>query len=220
LTGDVTASGAGSQAATLSSTGVTAATYGSATTVPQIIVDAKGRITSASNVTITTSGITALTGDVTASGSGSQAATLSATGVSAATYGSASAIPQIAVDAKGRITSATTNTLNNANIATTVSAAKTVAYTLALSDANTFIPMNLSAAANLSVPTNSSVAFPIGTQILVQQTGAAANQVTVVAAGGVTLQSAGSKVKTNTQYSVLTLIKVATDTWVIAGDIA
>ena len=43
----------GAVSLSLENTGVTAATYGSATTVPQIIVDAQGRVTSASNVTIT-----------------------------------------------------------------------------------------------------------------------------------------------------------------------
>lgn len=50
--GDVTSS-AGSAVLTLGTSGVTAATYGSATQVAQIVVDAKGRITSASNVTVT-----------------------------------------------------------------------------------------------------------------------------------------------------------------------
>ena len=53
LTGDVTGSGTGSFAATLSATGVTAATYGSATQVPVFTVDAKGRISSVTNTTIT-----------------------------------------------------------------------------------------------------------------------------------------------------------------------
>ena len=40
-------------ALTLASSGVTAGTYGSGAAVPQFVVDAKGRVTSASNVTVT-----------------------------------------------------------------------------------------------------------------------------------------------------------------------
>ena len=53
LTGDVTGSGAGSFAATLANTTVTAGGYGSSTTSPTFTVDAKGRLTDASSVTIT-----------------------------------------------------------------------------------------------------------------------------------------------------------------------
>ncbi|MCB8994768.1 MAG: hypothetical protein H6538_04090 [Bacteroidales bacterium] len=53
LTGDVTGSGTGSFATTLANSGVTANTYGSATTVPVFAVDAKGRVTSVTNTTIT-----------------------------------------------------------------------------------------------------------------------------------------------------------------------
>ena len=52
LTGDVTGTGTGSFATTLANSGVTIGTYGSATEVPAFTVDAKGRITNVSNVTI------------------------------------------------------------------------------------------------------------------------------------------------------------------------
>ena len=57
LTGDVTGSGTGSFAATLSDTGVVPGTYGSISTVPQIVIDSKGRITSAVNVGIAEAGL-------------------------------------------------------------------------------------------------------------------------------------------------------------------
>lgn len=53
LSGDVTGSGSTAITATLSNTTVTAGTYGSATQASQITIDAKGRATSATNVTIT-----------------------------------------------------------------------------------------------------------------------------------------------------------------------
>jgi len=60
LTGDVIGSGTGTFTSTLASTGVTAATYGSATVVPVLTVDTKGRITSASNTAIN-AGVNSLT---------------------------------------------------------------------------------------------------------------------------------------------------------------
>jgi hypothetical protein len=65
LTGDVTGSGTGSFAATLASTGVAAASYGSASSVATFTVDAKGRLTAAgsTSVAIAASAVTSGTFD-------------------------------------------------------------------------------------------------------------------------------------------------------------
>lgn len=99
------------------------------------------------------------------------------------------------------------NVVTNAQTGTT--------YTLALSDSGKLVELSNAAAITLTVPTNSVTAFPTGTQIDLLQTGA--GQVTVEGAG-VTLQSEGSKLKLKGQYAAATLIKRATDTWVLIGN--
>jgi Major tropism determinant N-terminal domain len=89
-------------------------------------------------------------------------------------------------------------------------------YTLALSDDGQIIELSNSSGAALTVPPNSAVAFPIGTQIQLIQTGA--GQITVTPGSGVTV-NATPGLKTRAQWSFATLIKRATDTWVLVGDI-
>ena len=90
-------------------------------------------------------------------------------------------------------------------------------YTLVITDDSKLIEMNKATANTLTIPLNSSVAFPIGTQILITQYGA--GQTTVSATVGVTLRSSGGKTKTSAQYAIATLIKRDTDEWYLAGDI-
>jgi len=99
-----------------------------------------------------------------------------------------------------------------------IESAQTASYTLVLSDAGKMVTMTNASANNLTVPPNSSVAFPVNTRIDIIQYGA--GQTTIVAGAGVTLFSSGSKLKLSGQYSGASLWKKASDTWVIVGDIS
>jgi hypothetical protein len=95
--------------------------------------------------------------------------------------------------------------------------AQSASYTLVLADKAKVVEMSVGSANNLTVPLNSSVAFPTGTQIHIVQTGS--GQTTVVATGGVTINSA-TTLKLRAQWSSATLIKRAENTWVLVGDLA
>lgn len=94
---------------------------------------------------------------------------------------------------------------------------KSASYTLILSDVYKLVEMEVSTANTLTIPTNASVAFPLGTQILVSQLGT--GQTTITPAVGVTIRSSGGKTKTAAQYSMCTLIKRGTDEWYLSGDL-
>lgn len=99
--------------------------------------------------------------------------------------------------------------VTNAQVGTT--------YTLVLSDAGKMLEVNNASAITVTVPLNSSVAFPVGTQVNILQTGA--GQITVAGAGGVTV-NATPGLNLREQWSSATLIKRATDTWVLVGDLS
>lgn len=90
-------------------------------------------------------------------------------------------------------------------------------YQLVLDDRDKLVEMNVGSANNLTVPPNSTIAFPINTEILISQYGA--GQTTIVAGSGVTIRSAGGALKLASQYSGATLIKRGTNEWYLFGDI-
>ena len=98
----------------------------------------------------------------------------------------------------------------------TLNAQTGTSYTTVLADASKLVTLNNASAITLTIPANSSVAYPVGTKIDLAQLGA--GQVTVAGAGGVTV-NATPGLKFIAQYSAATCIKTATDTWLLVGNL-
>jgi len=100
----------------------------------------------------------------------------------------------------------------------------TNAYTLLASDSgNYLLASNSTTAGTISIPTNATTAFPIGTQITIQQTGTGQLTIQAATSGTTTVTSTGATAispKLRAQYSTATCIKTATDSWTVIGDIA
>jgi hypothetical protein len=91
-------------------------------------------------------------------------------------------------------------------------------YTFVLADAySKTVQFTNGSAITATIPPNSSVAYPIGSVITVMQWGA--GTVTVAPGSGVTLRGDGSKFKTNAQYAIATVMKMASDEWVMFGNV-
>jgi len=114
------------------------------------------------------------------------------------------------------LTAAEQNALATAMIA--INAQTGTTYTTVLADDGKLITCSNASAISVTIPPNSSVAYGIGTQINIAQLGA--GQVTLVAGAGVTLNSAGSKLKLGAQYAVATCVKTDTNTWFVVGNLS
>ncbi len=104
-----------------------------------------------------------------------------------------------------------------ANTGMTMAQSASTSYTFGLSDNGTYIEFTSGSSVTATIPTNASAAFPIGATILFEQNGTGV--VTVVAAVGVTLQSAGALVDTNGQFAAASLVKKDTDRWGLNGNL-
>lgn len=93
-------------------------------------------------------------------------------------------------------------------------------YTLVLADAGKVVELNNAAAVALKVPTNASVAFPIGTCVELWQQGAGQVTVSAVTTGTTTIRAPSSHVAIAARYGSATLRKRATDEWALEGDLA
>jgi len=111
----------------------------------------------------------------------------------------------------------------NGLVSFTIGAANTVDYTAVAADQYQVMQiMNKSTAIAFKIPTNASVAFPIGTVITVLNIGTGTCTISAVTSGTTTVLSAGATpaAPTLAQYKSAACIKTGTDTWYVVGGTA
>jgi hypothetical protein len=111
----------------------------------------------------------------------------------------------------------------NGLITFTVGSDQTADYTTVLTDQyQVLVPMNKATAVAFKIPTNASVAFPVGTAITILNKGAGTCTVSATSSGTTTILSAGvvAASPTISQYKTAVCIKTATDTWYVVGAVS
>ena len=99
----------------------------------------------------------------------------------------------------------------------------TADYTAVIGDSYQVLDsMNKATAIAYKIPTNASVAFPIGTVLNILNKGAGVCTISATTSGTTTILSAGAVAAAPTlaQYKMAACVKVATDTWYVVGAIA
>jgi hypothetical protein len=117
----------------------------------------------------------------------------------------------------------TSPTLNAPLINLSLNAQTGTTYTFVLADNGKLVTASNASAQTYSIPTNASVAYPIGTQINIIQIGAGQVTINAVTSGTTTVSSTGATAtapKLRAQFSSATCIKANTDLWYVVGDIA
>jgi hypothetical protein len=97
------------------------------------------------------------------------------------------------------------------------SSTRTGSYSIVAADVGVAQVYDSASIGTFTLPTNASQSIAVGESIPLRQAGS--GQLTVAAAGGVTLQARGSAFKLAGQHAVAEALKTATDTWVLYGDI-
>lgn len=116
-----------------------------------------------------------------------------------------------------------TSTLWNGLPAFTVNTTQTADYTAVIADSYQVLQqMNKATAIAFKIPTNASVAIPVGSVITVLNIGAGTCTISAVTPGTTTVQSAGATSASPTlgQFKSAACIKVSSDGWIIVGAIA
>jgi len=116
-----------------------------------------------------------------------------------------------------------TAAMYNGLVTFTVGADQTADYTAVLADSyQALVVMNKATAVAFKIPTDASVAFPIGSAITIYNKGAGTVTVSAVTSGTTTVVSAGAvpAAPTLAQYKSCVAIKLAANSWTIVGAVA
>ena len=112
------------------------------------------------------------------------------------------------------LTAAEQNILATAIVA--INAQTGTTYTAVAGDVGKLITASNAAAIALTIPPS---VFAVGDQINIMQGTGGSGVVTITAGAGVTLQSNGTKLKTHGQYAVATVLCIASNTFVVLGNL-
>lgn len=110
----------------------------------------------------------------------------------------------------------------NGLVTFTVNTDATADYTAVLNDAyQVLVPMNKATAVAFKIPTNASIAFPVGTAITVLNKGVGTCTISATTSATTTVLSAGATAASPTlaQYRSAVCIKSATDIWYVSGGV-
>lgn len=111
----------------------------------------------------------------------------------------------------------------NGLVSFTLQTTQTADYTAVLADSyQTLVQMNKATAIAFKIPTNASVAIPVGSAITVLNIGAGTCTISAVTSGTTTVLSAGAVAASPTlaQYKSAVCVKVASDSWYVLGAVA
>lgn len=116
-----------------------------------------------------------------------------------------------------------TSAMFNGLVAYTINAQTGTTYTSVLTDSyQVLVTMSNASANSFKIPTNASVAHPIGTVITVMNIGAGLTTISAVTPATTTVLSVGATAASPTlvQYRSAACIKTGTDTWYVVGGVA
>lgn len=94
----------------------------------------------------------------------------------------------------------------------------TIARTIGATEADSLIKFTSASNTVVTLPLEATVSLPVGHTVTLLR--AAAATLTVTPEAGVTIISVGGKNKATSQYSAMTVVKTATNEWLLAGDIS